>query len=78
LFIGSTLYSEGAIDVRSDLEKSYGSPEAKIPPRLPKFTHLPKLFFSQDNPKEPICPAHLCIIRMKLFFDVPAIVFLGL
>jgi hypothetical protein len=48
-----------------------GPPEAKVSPRLPKFTPLPKRFFSQYNPREPICPVHLCVIRMKQELQVP-------
>ena len=49
----------------AQVHSMFGAPEAKIPPLLPKFTPLPKRFFSQDNPKESICPVSLCIIRMK-------------
>jgi len=47
-------------------EKNRSGPQRrKFPPCLPKFTPLPKRFFSQDNPKDSICPVSLCIIRMK-------------
>jgi len=52
-------------------EKNRSGPQRrKFPPCLPKFTPLPKRFFSQDNPKDSICPVSLCIIRMKQLYLV--------
>ena len=51
-FSGSSVQCADAFDVRDNREKSFGAPEAKISARPPKFTPLPKRFFSQYNPKE--------------------------
>jgi hypothetical protein len=52
-----------AFGVPNDREKSSGTPEAQIPPRVPKFGPLPKQFFSRIKPKAPVCSGHLRINR---------------